>query len=118
MHCTSAAVPPMFLFFSMVPEPPRFTLFPYTTLFRSPLKSRWEPSMLLRQHLRGLCIANSCFPVTEGRSEEHTSELQSQSNLVCCLLLEKKNRIRLSRTLANPAATTRRPSEFFPRRSS
>src|SRR2546430_13300202 len=61
----------------MIRRPPRSTLFPYTTLFRSPPPSVfcWES----RRH----CGAN-------GRSEEHTSELQSQSNLVCRLLLEKK----------------------------
>src|SRR2546430_12459298 len=63
----------------MIRRPPRSTLFPYTTLFRShqqPLHQlpgrRWQP------------------PARGGRSEEHTSELQSQSNLVCRLLLEKK----------------------------
>src|SRR5256885_13063643 len=68
----------------MIRRPPRSTLFPYTTLFRS-LQSR-----LLRNHSReprGRCV------VAGGghRSEEHTSELQSPCNLVCRLLLEKKN---------------------------
>src|SRR5205085_7791429 len=67
----------------MIRRPPRSTLFPYTTLFRSiselVVGSAWYPC-------RG-------FDRRRGRSEEHTSELQSQSNLVCRLLLEKKNTI-------------------------
>src|SRR5688572_30936439 len=68
----------------MIRRPPRSTLFPYTTLFRS---DRSRPRPLLRQqHPRhGLARARV-------RSEEHTSELQSQSNLVCRLLLEKKKK--------------------------
>src|SRR2546430_8161036 len=73
----------------MIRRPPRSTLFPYTTLFRS----RDEPAGQLRQLL--------AWPDLERvgvRSEEHTSELQSQSNLVCRLLLEKKkNQTRLVR---------------------
>src|SRR2546430_16996938 len=75
-------------FFLMIRRPPRSTLFPYTTLFRSlaadsPLRA--NDKVLLTPHL-GASTA-------EGRSEEHTSELQSQSNLVCRLLLEKKKNI-------------------------
>src|SRR6266853_4118949 len=70
-------------FFLMIRRPPRSTLFPYTTLFRShgarvPAACRWRPGQARRQR----------------RSEEHTSELQSQSNLVCRLLLEKKKKNR------------------------
>src|SRR2546430_5717511 len=69
----------------MIRRPPRSTLFPYTTLFRS----------LSVQHAVPLDdpahVARAVRP--EERSEEHTSELQSQSNLVCRLLLEKKKRI-------------------------
>src|SRR2546430_12094891 len=76
----------------MIRRPPRSTLFPYTTLFRSPgiascsSPSRAPPEALLHdgEHL--------VQTVAEGRSEEHTSELQSQSNLVCRLLLEKKKK--------------------------
>src|SRR2546430_5857672 len=80
----------------MIRRPPRSTLFPYTTLFRSAQSENLRPR---RQHLvlRGLL---QCFTVDRSRvsqktgdrwrSEEHTSELQSQSNLVCRLLLEKK----------------------------
>src|SRR2546430_7459352 len=74
----------------MIRRPPRSTLFPYTTLFRSVGDSRqpFRPAARLRaafQLLRGK-------PGAGGRSEEHTSELQSQSNLVCRLLLEKKKK--------------------------
>src|SRR5436309_16100134 len=72
-------------FFLMIRPPPRSTLFPYTTLFRSGTS----------QHYSRGC---SCFGTRPrgtwlGRSEEHTSELQSRENLVCRLLLEKKKKI-------------------------
>src|SRR2546430_13540047 len=72
-------------FFLMIRRPPRSTLFPYTTLFRSFLHARAGAGDAGQRHgHRG--------PVRQQpRSEEHTSELQSQSNLVCRLLLEKKN---------------------------
>src|SRR5215813_14897112 len=68
-----------FFFFLMIRRPPRSTLFPYTTLFRSGLawRGRLRPAGLL---VRGWAA----------RSEEHTSELQSRPHLVCRLLLEKK----------------------------
>src|SRR2546430_16321272 len=73
-----------FFFFLMIRRPPRSTLFPYTTLFRS------------RTSQNILCFARysiaPCAVTAKGRSEEHTSELQSQSNLVCRLLLEKKKK--------------------------
>src|SRR2546427_8033748 len=69
----------------MIRRPPRSTLFPYTTLFRSPrITLKRRPSS--RNDSPGL----SSVPPRSERSEEHTSELQSQSNLVCRLLLEKK----------------------------
>src|SRR5215203_7101545 len=72
---------PFFFFFLMIRRPPRSTLFPYTTLFRSSVSRtphRTRPGRSRRpQH---------------GRSEEHTSELQSRQYLVCRLLLEKKKR--------------------------
>src|SRR2546430_9105448 len=77
----------------MIRRPPRSTLFPYTTLFRS-LRARVLgragvlPTELLRQHARHPPRVPPAR--RRGRSEEHTSELQSQSNLVCRLLLEKK----------------------------
>src|SRR6266513_3956915 len=71
----------LFFFFLMIRRPPRSTLFPYTTLFRScPLKP--DP---LRCHARTISLHRT-------RSEEHTSELQSRFDLVCRLLLEKKKK--------------------------
>src|SRR2546427_4757675 len=76
----------------MIRRPPRSTLFPYTTLFRSIRPCRCRRAA--RPRTRGPCRSRSLhcrmpdFRVR--RSEEHTSELQSQSNLVCRLLLEKK----------------------------
>src|SRR5256886_6772533 len=77
----------------MIRRPPRSTLFPYTTLFRS-VRHFGEAGPLAAQdvaHRRravGAAVAERIHP----RSEEHTSELQSQSNLVCRLLLEKKKK--------------------------
>src|SRR6266851_1602002 len=68
-------------FFLMIRRPPRSTLFPYTTLFRSPERGR---------RARSLPDASSCVTIAQPRSEEHTSELQSHHDLVCRLLLEKK----------------------------
>src|SRR2546430_13513615 len=86
----------------MIRRPPRSTLFPYTTLFRSaaealrrgadfwggllPQGTSWQPGRTLRVTLDAGVDLNAY------RSEEHTSELQSQSNLVCRLLLEKTNK--------------------------
>src|SRR5260370_20880131 len=72
----------LIFFFLMIRRPPRSTLFPYTTLFRSP-SSRSE-----RDSPTPCCTG---VPRSTARSEEHTSELQSHLNLVCRLLLEKKN---------------------------
>src|SRR2546430_11940627 len=77
----------------MIRRPPRSTLFPYTTLFRSQLDE--APNHLLRSANRqittnDLRITQDVLDGPPQRSEEHTSELQSQSNLVCRLLLEKK----------------------------
>src|SRR2546430_9272884 len=70
----------------MIRRPPRSTLFPYTTLFRSPI--HFSSRHVTVAPLFGVGCKN--VDPSE-RSEEHTSELQSQSNLVCRLLLEKKN---------------------------
>src|SRR5256885_3775171 len=81
-----------FFFFLMIRRPPRSTLFPYTTLFRSGIVDR------IRRTWRGMGASGAMVPALDGgrrgddRSEEHTSELQSPCNLVCRLLLEKKNR--------------------------
>src|SRR5256885_5264911 len=92
----------------MIRRPPRSTLFPYTTLFRSlcPVQipgrcdrpcARWpcerwpNPCQCLRR-VRAGSAAETCRKCVGGRSEEHTSELQSPCNLVCRLLLEKKKK--------------------------
>src|SRR3712207_8366305 len=95
----------------MIRRPPRSTLFPYTTLFRSPMTrpSSDPPAYQVPALEKGLdileCLANQGVPLTQAqlartlgrgpnelfRSEEHTSELQSRQYLVCRLLLEKKN---------------------------
>src|SRR5256885_14957701 len=79
-----------FFFFLMIRRPPRSTLFPYTTLFRSLALAQNEIVRIPRKLLRET-------PVQEDarRSEEHTSELQSPCNLVCRLLLEKKKKYKL-----------------------
>src|SRR2546430_3232896 len=87
----------------MIRRPPRSTLFPYTTLFRS-LSCRRQRELHPHQVRGSLLVIDVGFCK---RSEEHTSELQSQSSLVCRLLLEKTKSI--------PRSTTRRDR---PRRSS
>src|SRR6185295_6041662 len=88
-HSTIATFPCYCFFFLMIRRPPRSTLFPYTTLFRSPGCGNTCIAAGSRHDLRvGL----------SPRSEEHTSELQSRQYLVCRLLLEKK-KIRIARTL-------------------
>src|SRR2546430_17262857 len=90
---TSATYPlscDLIFFFLMIRRPPRSTLFPYTTLFRSRAvhirQPTGRPGRLSRAGSAGLAGG------VRERSEEHTSELQSQSNLVCRLLLEKKKK--------------------------
>src|SRR6266568_6158235 len=73
-----------FFFFLMIRRPPRSTLFPYTTLFRSPSPRRCSAAR---------STSGRRAPPRRWRSEEHTSELQSQFHLVCRLLLEKQNNI-------------------------
>src|SRR2546430_5822723 len=92
-----------FFFFLMIRRPPRSTLFPYTTLFRS-LGSLHRTGRVEGDFGRGDPALRPGYPLLHGafrdqegtrdllRSEEHTSELQSQSNLVCRLLLEKKKK--------------------------
>src|SRR5258708_28606121 len=98
-----------FFFFLMIRRPPRSTLFPYTTLFRSKQENRLDspnhrpmvfsiPFLVLTSLGIGLIAllgktVNPIF-VLAGRSEEHTSELQSPDHLVCRLLLEKKKVLR------------------------
>src|SRR5260370_31589019 len=92
----------------MIRRPPRSTLFPYTTLFRSLSFTAW-PRVAVLSRRQVLASRGECFGIasveamaaglpvitTCVRSEEHTSELQSHLNLVCRLLLEKKNRLRI-----------------------
>src|SRR5207237_9783942 len=82
------------VFFSLIPRPPRSTLFPYTTLFRS-MDSSASPLRLAILAASAKCGAGASSAGgrhINPRSEEHTSELQSHLNLVCRLLLEKKNK--------------------------
>src|SRR5256885_9115848 len=81
-----------FFFFLMIRRPPRSTLFPYTTLFRSVKKNLVEGAALVVVILF-LFLGNLRAALITARSEEHTSELQSPCNLVCRLLLEKKKKI-------------------------
>src|ERR1017187_10980693 len=87
--CSSSSTRVVFFFFLMIRRPPRSTLFPYTTLFRSGTR---RTSIV--------CSPNWSSSPRACRSEEHTSELQSPMYLVCRLLLEKKNETR-------PPATAR-----------
>src|SRR2546426_5933470 len=84
----------------MIRRPPRSTLFPYTTLFRSRIHVLIDRQLDVREvaaqfsDLFGSAgLASRCFDREDDRSEEHTSELQSPCNLVCRLLLEKKKKI-------------------------
>src|SRR5256885_7245384 len=79
----------------MIRRPPRSTLFPYTTLFRSRI-SQWKLSGASTRLDLGSNRRAISAPGRAGRSEEHTSELQSPCNLVCRLLLEKKKNTPLS----------------------
>src|SRR5260370_29907244 len=74
----------------MIRRPPRSTLFPYTTLFRSRLAQR--PGMRIGPEVTRAIVFLETREPEPRRSEEHTSELQSHLNLVCRLLLEKKNK--------------------------
>src|SRR2546430_12790511 len=88
------------IFFLMIRRPPRSTLFPYTTLFRS----AEEYAQVERDLADAAVHSDPERSRALGRSEEHTSELQSQSNLVCRLLLEKKRAF--SQTIAQIRITT------------
>src|SRR2546427_9509093 len=101
----------------MIRRPPRSTLFPYTTLFRSISRSRSKPNCSPHPKRasasRGHHLPRGAADGPEARqlrSEEHTSELQSQSNLVCRLLLEKKkkhNRLNYIRNSSTPLKNER-----------
>src|SRR2546426_1707185 len=100
----------------MIRRPPRSTLFPYTTLFRSPQEGRSDDSPRVdggaristgRADARPGDRAAAVWRGAERRSEEHTSELQSPCNLVCRLLLEKKKE-QVVRTVCCDCKLTRR----------
>src|SRR2546426_6050932 len=92
----------------MIRRPPRSTLFPYTTLFRSPTaidlvhdRPSWKKvNEIYRKYSRGQNMGELAM---RERSEEHTSELQSPCNLVCRLLLEKKKKIDKQQVLSTRA---------------
>src|SRR6478672_875240 len=91
----------------MIRRPPRSTLFPYTTLFRSPRPDCRKGRAATCASTRTSCWATAPRAAPAGRSEEHTSELQSRSDLVCRLLLEKKKacrRVQLAVAQLEPAA--------------
>src|SRR2546422_1442322 len=99
-----------FFFFLMIRRPPRSTLFPYTTLFRSQVGA----ADLGRARLSG---SDERTDLADGRSEEHTSELQSRLHLVCRLLLEKKKRtnpIKAGTEVFSGRVSLRTPSRFRP----
>src|SRR2546430_12642364 len=100
-------------FFLMIRRPPRSTLFPYTTLFRShgledvAGGAVGEPGDVPQHPRFAEAVPALAVGFRFGRSEEHTSELQSQSNLVCRLLLEKKKPTRTKQSLASSHLHTR-----------
>src|SRR5260370_40065433 len=93
-----SALRAFFFFFLMIRRPPRSTLFPYTTLFRSvrpthkPKGTRLPSRWARRKPRIPFLLGRVDIPVHRDRSEEHTSELQSHLNIVCRLLLEKKKK--------------------------
>src|SRR5256885_10245203 len=102
----------------MIRRPPRSTLFPYTTLFRSlPLirRTRRELSLCARSAEQSAAVAY-LLASADYRSEEHTSELQSPCNLVCRLLLEKKKRV-ISSTMTAPRLQSLSLTQHFRSRS-
>src|SRR2546426_4993500 len=102
----------LLFFFLMIRRPPRSTLFPYTTLFRSlqlqsVANSIDQAETRTRQIERKLKDVEALPEPEEQRSEEHTSELQSPCNLVCRLLLEKKKQRTITATALVQTHTTR-----------
>src|SRR2546430_3641345 len=87
----------------MIRRPPRSTLFPYTTLFRS-ADGVHNPACRTKHWTSHIARFDAVGGVEAARSEEHTSELQSQSNVVCRLLPEKKNTRRPARTPDAPSS--------------
>src|SRR2546422_2373088 len=95
-----------FFFFLMIRRPPRSTLFPYTTLFRS-IEKRWPGEDA--RGARAFRPAGAVAPEPRARSEEHTSELQSRLHLVCRLLLEKKKSRTASAGARSHSRSSKRP---------
>src|SRR2546430_6892316 len=95
----------------MIRRPPRSTLFPYTTLFRSEvhIPARQLQYWSTAQHRWIDAPHRTVYVAASSRSEEHTSELQSQSNIVCRLLLEKKNITCSTITASSPTASVAPP---------
>src|SRR5436305_12087392 len=100
-----------FLFFLMIRRPPRSTLFPYTTLFRS--RNAFTFFFAGRVRKCPLYI-RTCCPRKSNRSEEHTSELQSRPQLVCRLLPEKKNTARRHSPIASPTSPSPSSGRLLP----
>src|SRR2546429_1275777 len=100
----------LFFFFLMIRRPPRSTLFPYTTLFRSHLEfldTVSQPTQVFEDNIKSFARPRKilqCLP--HWRSEEHTSELQSRLHLVCRLLLEKK---KIDRTIGTSSSFVANP---------
>src|SRR3712207_7910246 len=103
-------------FFLMIRRPPRSTLFPYTTLFRSDVLRREGATIYVGDHVHdvegalaagvvSVSVATGGCTREELRSEEHTSELQSRQYLVCRLLLEKKKKSKLTITTQRQCGT-------------
>src|SRR5436190_11423479 len=88
--CQPSAILTIMVFFLMIRRPPRSTLFPYTTLFRSSCHMLWFLGLAAAKKFRV-----DRYDDDADRSEEHTSELQSHSDLVCRLLLEKQKDLEL-----------------------
>src|SRR5438046_8827177 len=100
VYCSSSFLC-SFFFFLCLRRPPRSTLFPYTTLFRSPPAERRSGALLALYAILSLFLLLAGERIPTGRSEEHTSELQSLTNLVCRLLLEKKKKNRRKQTASH-----------------
>src|SRR2546429_4246675 len=101
-----------FFFFLMIRRPPRSTLFPYTTLFRSIPRNGEANARGQGRRIGGLSSPETSSSTARrvARSEEHTSELQSRLHLVCRLLLEKKKRAIYAHTCSHNEHVAPRPS--------
>src|SRR3989442_4860134 len=112
LHCRRF-VPVLFFFFLMIRRPPRSTLFPYTTLFRSYGHVHVDVLILSLHPKADRDVEVACAAEVDRRSEEHTSELQSRPHLVCRLLLEKKKNKGLSALRSSSALSRHLVSHIF-----